>query len=96
MAENNYYPVFGNLNIKKHYTLQEVKKMFPTNELPKGIVTDVKFNKDDRGLYVKTELQHNTPEILYPVEFPTIDKKTATKENILDAIDNDEYTRALK
>ena len=55
------------------------------------VVKSVDFNKDQKVLYVKTALEHNIPEILYPANFPNIDKSTATKEDVIKAIDNKEY-----
>ena len=58
------------------------------------IVTAARFDKDQKILFVKTELEHNIPQILYPVNFPTINKTTATPQDVINAIEAKEYNYA--
>ena len=60
------------------------------------VVIDAKFDGNKKILFVQTVLEHNTPEILYPVNFPNIDKNTSTKEEVIKAINNKEYNFAWK
>ena len=55
------------------------------------IVTEARFDKEKKILFVKTELEHNIPKTLYPVNFPTINKDSATPQDVINAIEAKEY-----
>lgn len=55
------------------------------------VVTAATFDKDKKILFVKTILEHNIPKTLYPVNFPTINKESATPQDVINAIEAKEY-----